>query len=378
MKFQTIATSVALSLIAAKTTTSFVISPSPSSSNKISTTRLHISSWGAGGPPSRWKDNEEDTDPEKKIQSYLKPPEPIAAKPNLSGTCLVSGWVNNKERTDQTIFDFINEEESAFNFDKIVAFVDDAKFAKKRLISRSSRYSGLLDKLDFVQAESPGALPTADQLNEAGVKHWMVNAGSSLDTVIAVADLVKNTAVENVAILVTDAQTLEDAKAIDDAVKTFDTTDGAPTFTIVAVGAINETPEGQKPFDIQEFGTEDAILPSNATYSRDESLRVVAECFGLASSCNKAMVFTEVDNVNATAFKLVKGLREGGYTRPQEIDHMITKGSEAYKKAIEEYKIRKPTVSSQSEWLIEKQRELDESAADRKIRVKEEYEEKRT
>jgi hypothetical protein len=68
------------------------------------------------------------------------------------------------------------------------------------------------------------------------------------------------------------------------------------------------------------------MLPNNATYSRDESLRVLAECLGLESAANKALVFTEVDNVNATEAKLVKGLREGGYTRPQEIDHMISKG----------------------------------------------------
>ena len=41
----------------------------------------------------------------------------------------------------------------------------------------------------------------------------------------------------------------------------------------------------------------------------------------------KAFVFSEVDNVNMTEAKLIKGLREGGYTRPQEIDHMIVKGA---------------------------------------------------
>jgi len=119
---------------------------------------------------------------------------------------------------------------------------------------------------------------------------------------------------------------------------------------------------------------------SNATYSRDESLRVVAECLGLQSAVNKAMVFTEVElvNVNATAVRLVKGLREGGYTRPQEIDHMIVKGVEAYETAIEEYKTRTPTQTPQDEWLAQKQKELDENAADRRVRVKEEYEIKKT
>ena len=100
------------------------------------------------------------------------------------------------------------------------------------------------------------------------------------------------------------------------------------SFTVVAVGAITETPEGAIPYQIQEFGSEDGLLPANATYSRDESLRAVTECLGLESGCNKAMVFLEVTNVNQTDYKLVKGLREGGYTRPQEFAHMLTEGAE--------------------------------------------------
>ncbi len=109
-----------------------------------------------------------------------------------------------------------------------------------------------------------------------------------------------------------------------DAVKALEST--SCKYTIVAVGEITETPEGQLPYAIQEFGTEAAALNATATYSRDESLRVLAETLGLKSGEGKAMVFSEVTDVNATEYKLVKGLREGGYTRPQEIDHMIVKG----------------------------------------------------
>jgi len=376
-----IASIAALALSLAATTTAFTTNGNANAiANRASSTRLFISSWGARGPPSRWK-SEEDPDPSAKIQAYLKPPEPIAARTNLDGTVLVSGWVNTKERTDQTIFDFLNDEESAFKFTKIVAFVDDAKFAKKRLISRSSRYSGLLDKLDFTQAVEPGALPTKEQLE--GVTSWVVNANAvtatatdPLETIKNVAALVKDTEVKNLAILITDAQQITDATA---ALKSLEALDNI-SYSVVAVGAITETPEGQKPYDIAEFGTTEGLLMSNATYSRDESLRVVAECLGLQSAVNKAMVFTEVElvNVNATAVRLVKGLREGGYTRPQEIDHMIVKGVEAYETAIEEYKTRTPTQTPQDEWLAQKQKELDENAADRRVRVKEEYEIKKT
>ena len=80
----------------------------------------------------------------------------------------MSGWVNAKERTARTVFDFLIHGDSAFQFSFIIVFVDDFKFAKKRLLSRRERYTGLLDKLDFEQAESPGALPIVAQLE--GVK----------------------------------------------------------------------------------------------------------------------------------------------------------------------------------------------------------------
>jgi hypothetical protein len=353
-------------------TSAFIVTPRTASTS--SSTKLFISSWGARGPPSRWKEPE--ADPSQKIQSYLKAPEPIAAKSNLDGNVLVSGWVNAKERTDQTVFDFLNHEESAFKFEKIVAFVNDAKFAKKRLLSRSARYTGLLDKLDFVEAESAGALPTLAQLE--GVKSWVVNAGNDLKVLHDVASLVKLSSVENVAVLLTDMHESTDVAGAADAVKAFDFEGDGKSFAIVSVGSITETAEGAHPYEIKEFGTEEGLLLSNATFSRDESLRVVTECLGLSCATNKAMTFSEVTNVNQTEFKLVKGLREGGYTRPQEIDHMIAKGPVAYEQAIEDYKTRVPERTSQDAWLEEKQRELDESAADRKQRVKEEYEAKKT
>merc|ERR1712045_956435 len=117
--------------------------------------------------------------------------------------------------------------------------------------------------------------------------------------------------------------------------------------------------------------------PANAVYGRDESLRLVTECLGLSSGSNKAIVFSEVDNMNMTEAKLIKGLREGGYTRPQEIDHMLVKGAAAYQKAIDEYKIRKPEITQEDEWLAMKQKELEDTAAERKQKAKEEYEEKK-
>ena len=51
---------------------------------------------------------------------------------------------------------------------------------------------------------------------------------------------------------------------------------------------------------------------------------------------------------------------------------------QAYKIAIEEFKVRAPKVTPQDEWLLQKQKELDEDSAVRRTRVKAEYEEKKT
>jgi len=57
---------------------------------------------------------------------------------------------------------------------------------------------------------------------------------------------------------------------------------------------------------------------------------------------------------------------------------LLSSNQQAYNTAIEEYKTRTPTATPQDEWMAQKQKELDENAADRRVRVKEEYEVKKT
>jgi hypothetical protein len=295
------------------------------SSVETSTT-LHISSWGEKGPPSRWGDATATENPATKIQSYLPPPGAVEARANIDGTVMVSGLVKEKERTDQFIFDLLNNEESAFEFSKIVAFVDDAKFANKRLLSRSARYSGLLDKLEFIQAVTPGALPGASQLE--GVKSWIAvleNDPNMLETCKQVAAVAKSApSLENIAILLTGATEL-DAAACQQVVSDLKGND-KQSYTLVAVGKLEEHAEGKVPYQYREFGTSDGTIPANAIYSRDESLRMITELLQLECGVNTAYAFAEVYNGNQTEAKLVKGLREGGYARPQEIDFMMRDG----------------------------------------------------
>lgn len=296
------------------------------SSTSETLTTLYISGWGEKGPPSRWADATSTENPATKIQSYLPPPGAVEARANVDGTVLVSGLVRQKERTDQFIFDLLNDEESAFEFSKIVAFVDDAKFANKRLLSRSARYSGLLDKLEFIQAVQPGALPNASQLD--GVKSWIAvleDDPNMLETCKQVAAVAKSApSVENVAILLTGANEL-DVAACKQVVADLQGND-KQSYTLLAVGKVGEHAEGKVPYQYREFGTAEGTIPAGAVYSRDESLRMITELLQLECGVNTAYAFAEVHNGNQTEAKLIKGLREAGYARPQEIDHMMRDG----------------------------------------------------
>jgi hypothetical protein len=293
-----------------------------------STTALSISSWGTSGPPHRWADAAVKENPETNVQAYLPEPSAVEARDTIDGTCLVSGLVRTPERTDQFLFDLLNHEDSAFEFSKIVAFVNDPAFAKKRLLSRSARYAGLLDKLEFVQASAPGALPAPDQLD--GVKSWVAyldDPATLLSSVGQVARLAAGCpSLRNVAVLMANANELDAAEcraALDEL------RGSGKTYTLVAVGKLDDgTPEGREAYQHREFGTPEGRLPAKARFSRDESYRMVTELLQLECGANRALCFAEVYNENATEVRLVKGLREAGYARPQEIDHMVRLGPE--------------------------------------------------
>mmetsp|Transcript_39761 Transcript_39761/g.81779 ORF Transcript_39761/g.81779 Transcript_39761/m.81779 type:complete len:447 (-) Transcript_39761:5989-7329(-) len=318
------------------------------------------------------------------IQSYITEPSESRIRPasELGDTVLVSGFVNPASPTlgrdsDQTIFDLLNDpshDSSGLDFDRIVAFVPDSSFAKKRLVSRTSRYSGLLNKLSFLEADgttttssSDGSLlPSSEQLE--GVTTWVarVEESSSADPIRtnldAIETIVRNakasSSVRNVALLLCDVSTLNMEAALD-AVKTLSDDEGKDiTYTVVAVGKTDgDVPEATLPYSVcdlfaasppeaQEEATTtttpapgDTGLPYAAsssssssiaasTYSREESLRLLTTCLGLDCGRNRALAFTAVDNVNATTYKLVKGLREAGYTWSQELEHMVEDGVE--------------------------------------------------
>ncbi|GAX29163.1 hypothetical protein FisN_7Hh236 [Fistulifera solaris] len=325
-----------LFLATTATSTAFVVQPSASSS---STTALYISSWGVKGPPAfRTMERE---NPAEKVQAYLKAPEPVEARSTIDGTCLVSGLIRpGVTADDQFLFDLLNHQDSAFEFDKIVAFCPDTKLAKKQLISRSARYTGLLNKLDFAQGDS---LPTAAQLD--GVKSWLayLQGDDLLEQVQTIAKTLADApSVENIAILLVGANEL-DVTASAAALEAIQNT--GKTYSIAAVGQLTDEPEGKQAYHFDQFGTVNGTLPAKAIFSRQESYRMITEMLQLEAGANKAFSFAEIYNVNATEVRLIRGLREAGYARLQEIDHMLRDGAKNYEKAIEEWLTSNPDAA---------------------------------
>ena len=242
----------------------------------------------------------------------------------------MSGFVNSKDRTDQFIFDLLNHEESAFEFDKIVAFVDDEKSSRKRLLSRSARYTGLLDKLEFKEAAMKGGLPVAAQLE--GVCTWLACLEANDDTVAQVkeiAALAKGAEeLENISIMILNANGFNMTTEVRNAL-TDDLYESDCDYNLLMFGEMIDREEGKLPFTMRDFESDDekeALLDIDAVFSRQEAMRMAAETLQLESGANLAITFDNVYNVNATDARLIKGLREAGYERFQEMDYLLRGG----------------------------------------------------
>lgn len=198
---------------------------------------------------------EEQIKTRNEVMSYLsqiaQASPPVALRQHLGNTVVISGF-NPEEPASQEILAFLNNEFSPHlsdTFGKIVAHVDDVKVGRKRLIGRNARYTGLLDKLDFTQSESSGALPTVEQLD--GVSSWVAHVAggdlSKLDDIVQVAEGAES--VKNVAILVSGAQDVkgEELKKVEDMMKSKATTF---QYTLVVVPEWNDEPEANCAFGI--------------------------------------------------------------------------------------------------------------------------------
>ncbi|KAK1745755.1 hypothetical protein QTG54_003679 [Skeletonema marinoi] len=320
---------------------SFHLPSSTSSSTTTRSTSTQLYQFGTLGFDTAnlySRSEEEQIKTRNEVMSYLseiaQSSPPVVLRKHLGSTVVISGF-NPEEAASQEILAFLNNEFSPHlsdTFKKIIAHVDDVKVGKKRLIGRNARYTGLLDKLDFTQSESEGALPTVVQLE--GVSSWVAHVAggdlSKLEDIVAVAEGAES--VKNVAILVSGAQNVkgEELKQVEEMMKSKATTF---EYTLVVVPEWNDEPEANCAFGIVNVTdvVDDAPFGEDVgSFSREESLRIITEALAIDKAAGKCVVATAAPDAKSLETYLVQGMREIGFDRLQEVEHMVTRGVKGY------------------------------------------------
>ena len=246
-----------------------------------------------------------------------------ALRPNVGPSVLISGF-DPEQPASVEILDFLNNEYSPhLSFTKIVAHVEDMKIAKKRLIGRNARYTGLLDKLDFSEG---AALPSAAQLE--GMSSWVVHVdGGDMSKLPDIADLAASAeSVQNVAILVSGAQGVG-ADALKAADEMLQSKASNFAYTLVVVPEWNDEPEAMCAFGVVDVGdVSDAPFAEGESFSREESLRIITECLAIDKAAGKSVVANAAKDVTSLEHMMIQGMREIGFTRVEEMEQMVSVG----------------------------------------------------
>jgi hypothetical protein len=302
--------------------------PAATASASTSTTLYQFGTLGFNTNNLYSREEEQNMRTQNEVMGYLSEVQaPTTIRSNLGTSVLISGF-DPKDPSSTEILDFLNNEDSPhFPFTKIVAHVEDMKAAKKRLIGRNARYTGLLDKLVFSEGASS---PTVEQL--AGVSSWVAHVGEGdmcqLAVIVEAAEAADS--VKNVVILVSGAQSVggdalkEAEQLLKDKATTF-------AYTLLVVPEWNNEPEALCAFGVVNVtDVADAPFGQSETFSREESLRIVTECLAIDKAAGKCVVANAAKEANSLENMLFQGMREMGFNRLEEIDHMVTRGVKGY------------------------------------------------
>jgi hypothetical protein len=350
---------------------------------------------------SKGQSSKTDTEPKnpvKDIQSYIPSPDSVEVRPNLEqSTCIVSG----SKRIPLDLFYLLNHEDSAFGFKKIVSISDDVKASKKQLLTRQARYTGLLDKLDY---ESSSFLPTSTLLEEASSWIAVIDNLDDLKMMTQYVGQVENVAIlytsmtsmttteaetetfqalkvanPNVSLVVVDQDAIKlveqdtlilekKRKAVpllyfdfdsssqdddDDKVVDADVVDKVVDAVVDDDKVVDAVVDDKVVVDVVE--EEASIDVRDPVFLNEEALRLVTECLQLQAAAGKTISLSLVENDTVSPAsssqsskqlfpRLIKGLREAGFNRSQEIDYMLRMGVKHYAKAIYEFETANPSA----------------------------------
>ncbi|KAL7512877.1 hypothetical protein ACHAXN_012675 [Cyclotella atomus] len=300
-----------------------------------STTALYQRSLGFETRNLYTREETEQMKVQSKVRHYIRKIRSKIAITPLGKKVLVSGF-EPEDPSATMVLDFLNNEEAKlyFPFDSIVAHVPDGKIAKKRMIGRNARYTGLLDKLEFSEGET--LIPTMEQL--AGVNSWVVHvAGGDMDVLGKVVEAAEGAVdVKNVAILVSGAGGV-DQKALAEMEGMVKSKATSFDYTVVVVPEWNDVPEAQCAYGVVN-ATDVAEVPFAAgeTFSREESLRIVTECLAINGAKGKFVVANAFPDKTSVEGMLIQSMRETGFSRIEEVGMMVMNGSKGCMQLIED------------------------------------------
>lgn len=283
-----------------------------------------------------WLGDDDSSDETKDGDAAVKavvPPPPKGCVPGIGGTVLVSGCL--KSSRDQFLFDLIHKQDV---FDKVVAFSEDTKATKKLLISRSARYSGLLNVLDFAEGSDASLVldPASETSPLHGVDAWVSFQVPKSDATQQ-AEAAKQAGVKHL-VVVSEGVGAVDVKAIQAAVEGSDT-----VFTLLQCGSAEDGTEEGGPIELKAVDPDSAeafAIPDGSSFPRKEAMRVCAESLLLPPAKNKA--FALLPGGEGKAAEYLKELRGKGYSRTQELGFFMTGGYEefAMKEEVEAERVR--------------------------------------
>eukprot|EP00956_Cyclotella_meneghiniana_P003000 scaffold3667_cov63-Cyclotella_meneghiniana.AAC.4 len=223
-----------------------------------------------------------------------------------------------------------------FQFEKIILSIqgeDMAKEAKKRVISREARYSGLLNKVVIEAEES--YLPNTQRME--GVSSWIVrlDAGETAEMLPKIAELAKTAeTLKNVIVIV------EGMTSMTSDVEGWDILLAEDSFqsTLLAVGELYDEGDAGKFYHIGNYqaGPSSAIELTNDDAKSPKMLRedayfTLANLLALNVSANKALVAyeyspTTMQTVRSSIEEAKKIIKEGETEPTDAPDDDVWKG----------------------------------------------------
>merc|ERR1711871_324880 len=262
----------------------------------------------------------------------------------------VSGFFNDATRSDQRVLDVLHAQNV---WGAIVAFSDDMVANKKRLMSRSARYSGLLGVLRFGELNSGDV---ATSLENAEVQAWLAFDVAPTEVGPTLQAAIKAKTVERVVVAAT-------GPVPDDQLKVVEGEDidwSVVSFDVAALA--DDLPEGG-PLAVDRDSQDLA-----SAISRDDACRVVAEAFVLEPATKKRFV---VSNGGEMSALYLRSLREQGFSRRAELGKLIQGDMAAFEEA---QKPKEEVVEEKKAEAIDRAKEYEELFAESRKQAAEQRE----